>query len=59
MMDRAEERAKKMGLKNIVFKQGDIGALPFEDNSFDIVLSQWLSCLPGQGCGIQGDLSSA
>ncbi len=53
MMDRVEERAKKMGLKNIIFKQGDIGALPFEDNSFDMVLSQWLSCLPGQGCGIQ------
>lgn len=39
MMKNAESRAGAMGLKNITFLQGDVGALPFEDESFDIVLS--------------------
>lgn len=39
MMANAEKRAEAMGVSNICFKQGDVGALPFEDKSFDIVLS--------------------
>ena len=39
MMRQAEDRAKRLHLKNISFQQGDVGALPYEDNSFDIVLS--------------------
>ena len=39
MMGRAERRAKRLKLKNIDFKQGDVGMLPFEDSSFNIVLS--------------------
>lgn len=39
MMAKAEKRAERLGLQNIVFKQGDVGKLPFEDKSFDIVLS--------------------
>lgn len=39
MMNSAREKAKALGLKNITFQQGDVGALPFEDESFDIVLS--------------------
>jgi len=39
MMKVAEKRAEAMGVKNITFVQGDVGSLPFEDNSFDIVLS--------------------
>ena len=39
MMAVAQHRAEKMGLKNIQFRQGDVGALPFADNSFDLVLS--------------------
>lgn len=39
MMAQAQERAHRMGLANVSFRQGDVGALPFPDSSFDLVLS--------------------
>lgn len=39
MMRAAQERAERAGIRNITFCQGDVGALPFEDESFDTVLS--------------------
>lgn len=39
MMEHARKRADDMNLKNITFVQGDVGHLPFEDESFDVVLS--------------------
>ena len=39
MMATAQRRAKAAGLTNVRFQQGDVGALPFEDSSFDLVLS--------------------
>lgn len=39
MMATAQRRAKAAGLTNIQFQQGDVGALPFENGSFDLVLS--------------------
>jgi ubiquinone/menaquinone biosynthesis C-methylase UbiE len=39
MMARAQERAEAAGIRNARFLQGDVGALPFPDMSFDIVLS--------------------
>lgn len=39
MMAQASAKAERIGLRNVSFKQGDVGALPFEDGSFDIVLS--------------------
>ena len=39
MMASALEKARASGLTNITFLQGDVGALPFKDESFDIVLS--------------------
>lgn len=39
MMNNAEKRASAMGITNITFRQGDVGALPFENETFDIVLS--------------------
>lgn len=39
MMDQARESAKRLGLSNVRFKLGDVGALPMADNTFDAVLS--------------------
>lgn len=39
MMATAQRRAENMGIQNIQFRQGDVGALPYEDNSFELVLS--------------------
>ena len=39
MMENAKKRAAAMGISNVTFVQGDVGALPFEDESFDLVLS--------------------
>ena len=39
MMATAQRRAKTAGLSNVQFQQGDVGKLPFGDNSFDLVLS--------------------
>ena len=39
MMEPAKKRATLLGIENIHFQQGDVGALPFQAESFDIVLS--------------------
>ena len=39
MMGQAREKADRLHLKNVTFRQGDVGALPYEDDTFDIVLS--------------------
>ena len=39
MMAAAQEKAQMLGISNITFRQGDVGKLPFPDESFDIVLS--------------------
>ena len=39
MMKTAQKRVESLDIRNICFRQGDVGALPFADESFDIVLS--------------------
>ena len=39
MMGQAREKAERLHLKNVTFRQGDVGALPYADDTFDIVLS--------------------
>ena len=39
MMAAARAKAKTLQLSNVRFRQGDVGMLPFEDETFDIVLS--------------------
>ena len=39
MMKQAREKAERLHLKNITFRQGDVAVLPYEDDTFDIVLS--------------------
>lgn len=39
MMAQAREKAERLRLKNVALEQGDVGALPYGDGSFDIVLS--------------------
>ena len=39
MLDQARERFTKQGIGTVRLIQGDVGALPFDDASFDIVLT--------------------
>ena len=39
MMGQAQEKADRQHLKNVTFQQGDVGALPYADGTFDVVLS--------------------
>ena len=39
MIERAKANALKLGLSNVSFRLGDIEALPLEDSSFDVVVS--------------------
>ena len=39
MIERAEENAAKLGLENVSFRLGDIEALPIDDYSVDVVMS--------------------
>ena len=39
MMGQAREKAERLNLANVSFQQGDAGALPYEDGTFDIVPS--------------------
>ncbi len=39
MMGQAQEKVERLHLENVTFRQGDVGALPFADGAFDIVLS--------------------
>ena len=39
MMEQAREKAERLNLTNVSFQQGDAGALPYEDGTFDIVPS--------------------
>ncbi len=39
MMGKAKTRAERDCIQNVTFLQGDVGKLPFEDESFDLVLS--------------------
>ena len=39
MMGQAQEKATRLNLSNVTFQQGDVGALHYEDGTFDIVLS--------------------
>lgn len=39
MLGQAREKAELLNLHNVRFQRGDVGALPFADGAFDIVLS--------------------
>lgn len=39
MMGQAREKANRLNLKNVAFRQGDVSALPYADGAFDVVLS--------------------
>ena len=47
MMAQAKEKADRLGVQNVSFRQGDVSALPFEDG------------LPRQGGGLPRDLPGA
>jgi len=39
MIEKAKENAEKLGVKNVEFRFGDIEALPVEDDSIDVIIS--------------------
>jgi len=39
MMKNAESKAGTFHLENVTFRQGDVGEIPYEDESFDLVLT--------------------
>lgn len=39
MIDKAKQNAEKLGYKNVEFRLGDIEALPIDDNTADVVIS--------------------
>src|SRR4030095_4394318 len=41
MLNVAEEKAARRGLRNVAFRQADAGALPFADGSFDAVTARF------------------
>lgn len=60
MMGQAREKAEKLGLKNVSFSHGDVGALPYEDGTFDVVLSlNGFHAFPDTGGGLPRDAPRA
>ena len=41
MLSVAEKKAARLGLSNVHFRAGDVSALPFDDHSFDAVISRF------------------
>jgi SAM-dependent methyltransferase len=41
MLERARERSRAEGLKNVAFVQGDAQVYPFEERSFDVAISRF------------------
>jgi ubiquinone/menaquinone biosynthesis C-methylase UbiE len=39
MVERAKENAKKLNIRNVEFRHGDIEHLPADDNSVDVIIS--------------------
>lgn len=47
MLERAQQRANKLGLTGINYQQGDVSALPYDDEHFDLALSyNGMHCFP-------------
>lgn len=50
MIEKAGENNRKMGYANVEFAKGDIEAMPFPDNRFDVILSNCvLNLVPDKG----------
>lgn len=47
MLSRARRKVKKLGQSGVIFEQGDVGTLPFEDGAFNLVLTyNGVHCFP-------------
>ncbi len=56
MMRQAREKADRLHLKNVTFRQDDVGAARYGDDTFDIVLSlNGFHAFPEQGSRLSGD----
>ena len=58
MMRQAREKADRLHLKNVTFRQGDVGALSYADDTFDHrFVVERLSRFSGQGGRLSGGFS--
>lgn len=54
MLERAGQKMKKLGLEGICFRQGDVGALPYDDGTFDLCLTyNGIHCFPDPALAIR------
>ncbi len=60
MLALARRNADEAGVPNVEFRKGDIEALPFDDASIDVVISNCVvNLVDGQAGGVRGDREGA
>lgn len=54
MLDRARQQCATLGLDGILLQQGDVGALPFADGTFDLCLTyNGIHCFPDPALAVR------
>ena len=60
MIEKAQANARKYGYLNVEFRYGDIEALPVDDSSVDVIISNCvINLAPDKRKGLQGGFPGA